>query len=189
MSPRGRVAEAVTLHLYGRDISTRKRAAAALHRGGGLADARQLFESLKDRNRRVAIRAAWGLSLLPPSVSLPLLAGTLKPGRVDEVELAAWALGSMRNAVARDLLVESLRHRSRVVRQAAAGGLWRWAVAGYRSEGAIRALRAMQGEDNGAAAIVLRHMLGAPRRFRVLDDFSKGRRGSVFERYGGAWIR
>lgn len=189
MSPKGLVDRLVLLHLHGQELPTRKRAAAALHRYGNPGHAQRLLDSLTDKNRFTAIRASWGLSLMPPAIVLPLLAQALNSARAKELELVAWALGALQSSSARDLLVEALRHRNRAVRQAAAGGLWRWAVAGYRSRAAIRALEAIRGKDNGSAAIVLRHMRRPPRSSSTCNEYPRGRRVSVFDRFGGAWIR
>lgn len=189
MSPTGRAADVVLLHLREQELSSRIQAAAVLHRYGTLDDARRLFGALRDKNRYTAIRAAWGLSLMPPAIVLPLLAQAMGSGCAKEVELSAWALGAMRDSAARDLLVKSLSHRIPAVRQAAAGGLWRWAVAGYRSRAAINALEAVRGKDNGSAAIVLRHMRGPRRKRRPIDGRPGRRIIPVFERFGGNWIR
>lgn len=173
-------------HLHSQDLGKRTLAAEFLSRSSAPAIIKELLGSLNSRNRYVATRAAWGLSLMSPELALPYLAKALVSSETTVIERAAWALGRVDDPRARRILIEGLAHPRAEVRQGAAGGLWRAACGGYRSEEAIESLRNIVGRDNGIAAIVLGYML-RPEPLPV--EAKTPAQDSVFALAGGEWIR
>lgn len=174
---------AVREHLYSQELPVRERAAEALGRTKSVGAVLALLSALDDRNRYVAIRAAWGLSLISSDVALPYLAKALDAPQPAVVERAAWALGRMDRA-ARRVLVAALEHSSPIVRKSAAAGLWRHACMGFKSKKVERLLTAMLEGDLGHAAITLKRMQSPkdpPYRYPPQSSF--------FQRKGGARIR
>lgn len=178
-------------HLYSQDGSLRELAAEFLSKTNSRLVAKQLIAELRNADRYVAIRAAWGLSLMKPSLVVPHLKRTLHGRDLDRLKQAAWALGRMESLKARRVLVAALKHRRRTVREHAAGALWRTALDGFTSVKVEQDLVRILKRDRGQVALTLRHML----KSRACRNGVRGARkqlcskANVFQRMGGAWIR
>lgn len=178
-------------HLYSQDDSLRELAAEFLSKTNSHLAAKQLVAELKNTDRYVAIRAAWGLSLMKPSLVVPHLVRALHGRDLDRLKQAAWALGRMESLKARRVLVSALKHRRRAVREHSAGALWQHALIGYKSKKVEGLLLGMLKGDRGHAALTLSRILKNHRRAGgERPDRRPGlSKASVFQRMGGAWIR
>jgi len=170
-------------HLYSQDESRREHAASSLSRCNSRAVVKQLLAALNDQNRYVAIRAAFGLSIMKPALVVPYLSKALLGQDPDRIKQAAWALGRIRNPKARRVLIAALENRRKIVRYQAAAGLWRYAHQ-LRSKKAEHLLTRMLDGDNGSAALTLRRMQRPSRAIKVRQPHA-----TVFNRMGGDFIR
>lgn len=174
----------VSNHLFTQDQRLREEAAETLRKNESPEVLAQLLAALKSSQRYISTRAAWGLSCMSPALVVPILEEELHGQDPACVELAAWALGRIRNAGARRVLVAALEDKRKHVKYRAAGGLWRPAMQGFKSKKAERLLAGMLKDDNGSAGIVLQRM----RRTRKAPK-ARRRRGTFFKRMGGDFIR
>jgi hypothetical protein len=184
LAPSYNIVVGIRDHLYSQEQSRRELAAYLLSKNNAEAVVKVLIEALRNPNRYVATRAAWGLALMRPALVVPYLERVLRGRDLASAQQAAWALGRIRNPKARRVLVAALENRRKIVRYQAASGLWRHAVGGYRSLKAEELLIGMLPEDTGAAAMTLRRMKMSKRPPKV-----RRQRGTVFHRMGGGFIR
>ena len=179
-------------HLYAQDQALREKAAKSLSRTGSRRIVAQLLGSLEDQDRYVAIRAAWGLSLMKPALVIPYLARALN-GRAPAavVKQASWAMGRMNISKARRVLIAALKHPRRLIRVQAAGALWRTALDGFRNRRVEKTLIGLLKGDRGHVALTLSHMLRSrTRTTRVRTGRQhRGSTANVFQRMGGSFIR
>lgn len=116
-------------HLYSQDCRAREMAAELLSKTNSANVARMLAAELPNKDRYVAIRAAWGLTLVKPEISLPLLIKALKNSDPDICKNAGWALRRVRSPRAEKALAAALKDRNPVVRCEAASSLHDKAIA------------------------------------------------------------
>ncbi len=168
------------------DRILRERAADYLAKTRSLSALRALQTAMRSEKDYTATRAAWGLTIVPAYLGIPVLRRALHAQETRLVANAAWALGRIEHVQARKVLIAALSSRRRVVRAQAAGGLWPAAVHGFSDRRVERRLQSMLSWDKGHAALTLSHMLR--NRTRVVHRKTP-RAPSVFERKGGEWIR
>jgi len=140
-------------HLYSQDCLSREIAAEFLSKTDSINIAKELITELANKNVFVAIRAAWGLTLMKDKISLPLLIKALRNSNPDVCKNAGWALTRIKDFRAEKALAAALKDRSPVVQNVAASALSHKAIA---VDPVVQtALIKMLEHDNGAATITL----------------------------------
>ena len=116
-------------HLYSQNCCVRENAAELLSKTNSANVARGLAAELANIDCYVAIRAAWGLTLMKPKVSLPLLIKALRSSNPDICRQSGWALGRIKSPRAEKALAAALKDRNPVVQNVAASALSYKAIA------------------------------------------------------------
>ena len=140
-------------HLYSQDCLIREMAAEFLAKTNSENVARLLAIELGNKDRYVAIRAAWGLTLMKTEISLPILMKALKDTNPDVCRQSGWALGRVGGVRAQKELGAALKDENPVVQREAASALRGKAIALHPK--VQTALIKMLEHDNGAATITL----------------------------------
>ena len=107
-------------HLYSQDCLARERAADFLCKCNSVSVAKELAAQLANKDRFVAIRAAWGLSLMKEKLSQPSVIKALYDSNPDVRRNAGWALRRMKSSKAEKALAAAFKSRDPEIQKEAA---------------------------------------------------------------------
>jgi len=161
-------------HLYSQDCRVREMAAEFLSKTNSANVARALAAELANKDRYVAIRAAWGLTLMKPEVSLPLLIKALRNSDTDICKNAGWALRRVRSPRSEKALAAALKDRNPVVRSEAASSLHDKAIA--INPEVQKALIKMLEHDKGGVTLTL----GAAKTKKAMNALAAALKSKTF---------
>lgn len=140
-------------HLYSQNCCVREMAAEFLQKTNSANVARMLAAELANKDHYVAIRAAWGLTLMKPEISLPHLIKTLRSSNPDICRHSGWALNRIGSPRAEKALAAALKDSNPEVRREAASALHDKVIA--KSKKVQTALIEMLEHDKGGATLTL----------------------------------
>ena len=93
-------------HLYSQNCLLREKAANFLAKTDSSTVAKKLISEFKNKNRYVAIRAAWGLRLMKEKIVVPLLAEALSDPAPEICRNTGWALNKVKGKMAEEAAAE-----------------------------------------------------------------------------------
>ncbi|MFA6434826.1 MAG: HEAT repeat domain-containing protein [Elusimicrobiales bacterium] len=140
-------------HLYSQNCCDREKAAEFLAKTDSANVATALAAELANKDRYIAIRAAWGLTLMNPEISLPPLIKALRNTNPDICKQAGWALHHIGNPKAGKALAAALKDPNPIVQREAASALRGKAIA-LTPEVQTSLVKLLE-RDKGAATITL----------------------------------
>lgn len=161
-------------HLYSQNCCVRETAAEFLAKSNSKNIARLLAIELGNKDRYVAIRAAWGLSLMKTEISLPILMKALKGTDPDISRQSGWALNHIGGAREQKELGAALKDGNPVVQREAASALRGKAIALHPN--VQTALIKMLGQDKGQATMTL----GATKTKKGMDALATALKSKTF---------
>lgn len=142
-------------HLYSQNCLFREKAAAFLSGTNSAGVAERLISEFTHRDRFVALRAAWGLTLMKEKLSLPPLIKALRSSTPEVCRQGAWALNRIKSSRAEKALAAALNDRNPAVQKEASSALYGKAIA--KTLKVQKALIKMLQSDKGCATITLGH--------------------------------
>ncbi|NLH39376.1 MAG: HEAT repeat domain-containing protein [Elusimicrobia bacterium] len=161
-------------HLYSQNCLLREMAAEFLSKTNSVDVAKGLLAELTNKDRFIASRAAWGLTLMKERISVPLLIKALRSSNPNICREAGWALKRTTSMRADKALSEALKDRNPIVQQSAAFGLCGKAIA--KNAKVQRTLIKMLKGDKGNITITL----GETKNKKAMDALSAALQTKTF---------
>jgi len=161
-------------HLYSQDCRVREMAAGFLAKSNSKNVARLLAIELGNKDHYVAIRAAWGLTLMKTEITLPILMKALRDTNPDISRQSGWALSHFRGVREQKELGAALKDENPAVQREAASALQGKAIALHPK--VQTALIKMLGQDKGQVTMTL----GATKTKKAMDALATALKSKTF---------